>query len=101
MSLAESFWAEICDVVYLLQVEDEVDSCVNLGETFFVGLSDNEQLGYVGGLIVDLVCPSDLLDSEVVSDSFVPLADIIFTKVLEVVVPPQADHVMLEGQVWI
>jgi hypothetical protein len=36
MSLAETFWAEICDVVYLLQVEDEVDSCINLGETFFV-----------------------------------------------------------------
>jgi hypothetical protein len=35
------------------------------------------------------------LDSEVVSDSFVPLADIIFAKVLEIVVPPQADHAVV------
>jgi hypothetical protein len=46
----------------------EVDSCVYLGETFIVGLSDTEELGYLGGLRKDLVHPSILLYSEVVSD---------------------------------
>lgn len=31
--------------MYPLQDEDEVDLFVNLGDTFFVGLSDTEQLG--------------------------------------------------------
>ena len=35
-SLAETFCAEICDGICPLQVEDEVDSVVNSGETFFV-----------------------------------------------------------------
>ena len=51
VSLAETFWADICDVMCPLQVEDEFDSCVSLGEMFFVGLSDTEQLGSVGDLI--------------------------------------------------
>lgn len=37
--------------MYPLQDEDEVDLFVNLGDTFFVGLSDTEQLGSVGDLI--------------------------------------------------
>ena len=76
--------------MYPLQAE--VDSCVYLGETFFVGLSDTEELGYLGGLRKDLVPPSDLLYSEVVSDYFGPLADMFFTRVVEVVVPPQPDN---------
>jgi hypothetical protein len=34
VSRAENFLAEICDVVYPMQVEDKVDLCVNLGGTF-------------------------------------------------------------------
>lgn len=34
VSLAENFLAEICDVVYPMQVEDKVDLCVNLGGMF-------------------------------------------------------------------
>lgn len=63
LSLTETFCAEKCDVVWPRQVEDEADSGVT------------EQLGGLSGMIMDLIPPSDLLDSDTVSDSLVPLAD--------------------------
>lgn len=92
-SLAETFWAEICDGMCPLQ--DEVDSVVNSAETFFVVLSYTEQLSSLCGLSNDLVPPSDLLDSVVVSDSLVHLAVTFFATVEVVVLPQAAREVLL------
>lgn len=60
-------------------------------------LSDTEQLCSFIGLRNDLVPLSNLLDSRVVSDSLVPLADTFFAKVGEVVVTLSRTTMMLFG----
>lgn len=60
-------------------------------------LSDTEQLASVSGLRTYLVPPSDLLDSEVVIDSLVPLSDTCCANVGEIMVPQQADHEVVWG----
>lgn len=90
MSLTETFWAKICDVVCPLQVEEEVDLGVNLRETLF--LSDTGPIGSICGLKKELVPPSDLLKSEIVSEHFVILSEMLFSIVEEVVVTQQAER---------